>query len=285
MKNYCFRNNKILYQFILLISLIFQNFMTDWPVSQKNSEYCKVKIIAHRGAWKSGGLPQNSIESLLQAIKLHADGSEFDVRITADDSLVINHDREYNGFVIEKTPFSELVKFRLSNGEKLPTLREYITAGIKNNNHTKLICELKSPGSENGRNIYMAEKCVQLATELNAKGYISWISFDYEIVKRISELESDAEVFYLNGDISPAELKSSGINGVGYNYKVFLKKPEWIEEARKYGVLLNVWTVNYEEEMEFFIKKCFDYITTDEPEKLKYKIHYKNTLNTRKNDY
>ena len=50
-------------------------------------------VIAHRGAWKKNGLPQNSIASLRQAIALEWGGSEFDVRMTADDSLIINHDR------------------------------------------------------------------------------------------------------------------------------------------------------------------------------------------------
>ncbi|HQG57143.1 MAG TPA: glycerophosphodiester phosphodiesterase family protein, partial [Bacteroidales bacterium] len=49
---------------------------------------CGLKVIAHRGAWKKNGHPQNSIASLRNAIELKVDGSEFDVRITSDDSLV-----------------------------------------------------------------------------------------------------------------------------------------------------------------------------------------------------
>ncbi|HRC90327.1 MAG TPA: glycerophosphodiester phosphodiesterase family protein, partial [Bacteroidales bacterium] len=96
--------------------------------------------------------------------------------------------------------------------------------------------------------------------------------FDYDIVKRISEIEPDAEVFYLNGDIAPAVLKSEGIKGAGYNYSVFKEKPEWIDEAKRSGVLLNVWTVNNPDDMDWFISHCFNYITTDEPELLKERI-------------
>jgi len=233
---------------------------------------CNQKVIAHRGAWKKNGNPQNSIASLRNAIELKADGSEFDVRITADDSLVINHDAEYNRMKIEKTPYSILVQFRLPNGEKLPTLREYITEGTRNNNTTKLICELKSSEAGKEKNIYMAERSVQLAKELNALNFITWISFDFDIVKRISELLPEAEVFYLNGDLAPSELKKASIKGAGYNYSVFKKKPEWIDEAKKEGILLNVWTVNNESDMDFFISECFDYITTDEPELLMEKL-------------
>ena len=53
-------------------------------------------VIAHRGAWKTKNLPENSIASLKNAIALKCAGSEFDVRMTADDSLVIHHDPMYN---------------------------------------------------------------------------------------------------------------------------------------------------------------------------------------------
>lgn len=66
-------------------------------------------IIAHRGAWKKEGLPQNSLASLRQAIKLGCAGSEFDIRITQDDSLVIVHDATHEGLFIESTPYAELI--------------------------------------------------------------------------------------------------------------------------------------------------------------------------------
>ena len=72
-------------------------------------------VVAHRGAWKKNKLPENSIASLKQAIALKCTGSEFDVRMTAYDSLVINHDPHYNKLFIEKTNYAELLAFPLSN--------------------------------------------------------------------------------------------------------------------------------------------------------------------------
>ena len=77
-------------------------------------------VIAHRGAFKKNGLPENSIASLKEAFRLGCAGSEFDVRMTADDSLVINHDASYNKMLIEKTKYAALTAFTLSNGEKIP---------------------------------------------------------------------------------------------------------------------------------------------------------------------
>jgi glycerophosphoryl diester phosphodiesterase len=78
-------------------------------------------IVAHRGAWKKNNLPENSIAALRHAINLKAVGSEFDVVMTVDDSLVINHDPHYNKLIVEETKYADLIKFKLSNGEKLPT--------------------------------------------------------------------------------------------------------------------------------------------------------------------
>ena len=43
-------------------------------------------VIAHRGAFKKKGFPENSIAALKEAIRLQCTGSEFDVRIA--NSLV-----------------------------------------------------------------------------------------------------------------------------------------------------------------------------------------------------
>ncbi len=97
--------------------------------------FAKNMVVAHRGAWKNFNLPENSIASLKKAIELQCTGSEFDVRMTADDSLIINHDPHYNNLLIEEATYAELKKFTLANGENLPTLREYILAGINKQYH------------------------------------------------------------------------------------------------------------------------------------------------------
>ena len=53
----------------------------------------KVKVIAHRGYWKTEGSAQNSIRSLELANQIKVYGSEFDVHLTADDVPVIHHGR------------------------------------------------------------------------------------------------------------------------------------------------------------------------------------------------
>ncbi|RXJ44406.1 glycerophosphodiester phosphodiesterase family protein [Gelidibacter gilvus] len=225
-------------------------------------------VIAHRGAWKAENLPQNSIASLKHAIALGCAGSEFDVRMTADHVLVVNHDPDYMGLFIENHTYSELSKHKLSNGELLPTLKDYLLAGMENNPNTGLVCEIKSSKTE-GRNVLMAENVMALVDELKAESYMSYyISFSYEILEKIIEINPDAQTQLLDGSMSPEALKEAGISGLDYAANVFRKNPEWIKSAKEHHLKLNVWTVNKEKDMDWFLNSGFDYITTDEPELL-----------------
>ena len=225
-------------------------------------------IVAHRGAWKKSNLPENSIAALKQAIALKCTGSEFDVRMTADDSLVINHDPHYNNLSIEKTTYAALLAFKLSNGEKLPTLREYIVAGMDNNNATRLVCEIKPSETSIERGKAIAVKVVQLVQELNAGHLVGYISFDYDILQKIVAINPAAGTQYLEGNKTPEQLKADGISGADYHFSVFKNHPEWIEMAKQNNIALNAWTVNEAADMDWLLAYGFDFITTNEPELL-----------------
>ncbi|MBS7232647.1 glycerophosphodiester phosphodiesterase [Flavobacterium psychroterrae] len=255
---------KIFSVFLLMITIIFTS--------------CNVKknaVVAHRGAWKKNNLPENSIASLRHAIDLKLAGSEFDVWRTADDSLVINHDAHYNKLLIEETNYADLIKFKLSNGEKLPTLHEYITEGKKNNTHTLLVCEIKPSEITKERGKLTALKTVETIKKLKAEKMTSYISFDYEILKQIRQVDKVTSLQYLEGNKSPKEVKSDHISGVDFHYSVFQKHPEWIKEAKENNITLNVWTVNDGDIMDWIVENNFDYITTNEPELLNQRIKNK----------
>ena len=235
----------------------------------------KNAVVAHRGAWKTNNLPENSIASLRHAIDLKLAGSEFDVWRTADDSLVINHDAHYNKLLIEETNYADLIKFKLSNGEKLPTLHEYITEGKKNNKRTILVCEIKPSEISKQRGKETALKTVEVIKKLKADKITSYISFDYEILKQIRQIDAKTSLQYLEGNKSPKEVKADNISGVDFHYSVFQKHPEWIKEAKENKITLNVWTVNDAAVMDWVVKNKFDYITTNEPELLMERIKSK----------
>jgi len=225
-------------------------------------------VVAHRGAFKAKELPENSITALKHAIELKCTGSEFDVHMTLDSVLVVYHDAHFRDLAIKETTYKELSKFKLSNGEVLPTLRSYILAGMENNTTTGLVCEIK-PTKDGEHNLKMAERTLALVKELKAESFVhSYISFGYDILKKIVAIDSAAKTQYLNGSKSPKELKMDGISGLDYHLNVFKKKPEWIESAKELGLTLNAWTVNKKEDIDWLLANEFDYITTNEPELL-----------------
>jgi beta-glucanase (GH16 family)/glycerophosphoryl diester phosphodiesterase len=225
-------------------------------------------VVAHRGAFKKNNLPENSIASLKEAIRLKCTGSEFDVRMTADDSLVINHDPVFQGLEIEKQPYAALTKYKLGNGEKLPTLYEYLRAGLDGNQHTRLICEIKPSEISKERGKQIAVKVLQMITAMKAGSMVEYISFDYGILQQILAINKNAITHYLAGDKTPAELKQDGVRGADYHFSVFQKNPDWIQQAKQQQILLNAWTVNKVADMDWLIESKFDFITTNEPELL-----------------
>ena len=104
------------------------------------------KVIAHRGYWQTYGSAQNSIRALERADEIKVYGAEFDVHMTTDSVLVVFHDAAVNGFKLQEVPYPALQDVRLSNGECIPTLREYLAAA-RYTTHVRLILELKSHAS------------------------------------------------------------------------------------------------------------------------------------------
>jgi glycerophosphoryl diester phosphodiesterase len=93
-----------------------------------------------------------------------------------------------------------------------------------------------------------------------------YISFDYDILKKIVELKPSAQTQYLTGDKAPDQVKADGMTGIDYHFSVFKLHPEWIESAKKNNIALNAWTVNTAEDMDWLISSGFNFITTNEPE-------------------
>ena len=226
------------------------------------------KIVAHRGYWRTDGSAQNSITSLQKAAAVGCYGSEFDVWLTADGVPVVFHDATIDGIRIEDTTFATLMNHRLQNGEFIPTLQQYLTEGSKIEG-CQLILEIK-PHRNEVRDKRIADMCVELVRTLGLEKKTEYISFSKVVCQRLHEITPDSKVAYLNGELSPAQIKEMGLTGIDYNDKVFVKHPEWLQEAKQLGVEVNVWTVDGEENLRHHVNlEGVDLITTNDPEILK----------------
>jgi len=225
----------------------------------------KPQVIAHRGYWQTKGSAQNSIASLENADRIKVYGSEFDVHMTKDSVLVIIHDHEVNGIRVEEAPYSAIQDILLANGEKIPTFREYLEAG-RHLTTTKLILELKIGKNDPAWSRAAARRTVELVREKKMQLQTEYITFDLEAAKELIRLVPESDVYYLNGDLTPKELKSLGFAGLDYHFDVMKKNPQWFKEAKSLGLGINVWTVNDLEILNEMIENGADFITTDIPD-------------------
>ena len=245
------------------------NSRSFYTIKRSQLTFMSNPVIAHRGAFKKNGFPENSIASLREAIRLNCAGSEFDVRMTADSVLVVNHDPHYQGMLIESTPYAVLAKQPLSNGEVLPTLASYLRAGQQDKPSTRLILEIKpSDIKTTERRDLIARSVLKAVREAGVEAYTEFISFDYEQLLVLKRHHKNAIVHYLNGDRSPEQVAKDGIDGIDYNFSVFQKNPDWIGQAKRLKLVLNAWTVNDMAQLDWFLLQKFDFITTNEPELL-----------------
>ena len=224
------------------------------------------QVVAHRGFWKAEGAAQNSIASLRAAGLIKAYGSEFDVNLTGDGQLVVNHDFTYKGLTIADTTFAALrdTSLRLANGEIIPSLDEYLDAAAEFP-RMKLVFELKSKGNPDYEAVALPA-CVEAIKRHKVAERVEFISFSLSACKEFARLMPKNRVEYLGGDIAPAELHEMGISGIDYHYSVFDAHPEWIQEAHSLGMIVNAWTVNDEEDILRMLRLGVDHITTNEPE-------------------
>ena len=227
-----------------------------------------IGIVAHRGYWncEEGGFSHNSIASLKAAGEHGFWGSEFDVNMTADGQLLVYHDGHIDGKEINFFNKSEFDSFRLPNGEKVPTLAEYLEVA-KAYPKMKLVFELKPHSNEE-----LEERAVAASVaELKAMGFfnperVMFISFSLNECRLLAAAAPGFTVQYLDKDHSFEEMNAAGVNGIDMHYKAFLGDPKWNEGARANGYSINVWTVNKEKYIRECIAAGVDLITTNEPE-------------------
>lgn len=235
--------------------------------SRKTYRNKTMGIVAHRGFWncEEAGYARNSIAALRCAQENGFWGSEFDVNMTADEVLIVFHDSDIHGKRIEKHPYSEFLDVTLENGEKIPTIDQYLEQGSKYP-ETMLVYELKPHLSDKVEDRLVELSIAKLKEyELLDPHRVMFISFSYHICRKIAAELPEFTVQYLGSDKDPEEVCKDGINGIDYHYNALNSNPSWAAKARQKKMSTNAWTVNNEENMVQMIEKGIMYLTTDNP--------------------
>ena len=233
----------------------------------------KVAIVAHRGYWDcdEGGHAQNSVAALKAAQDAGFWGSEFDVQLTLDGIVVSNHDKEYGPekMVIAEHTYAELLKYTLPNGEKLPTLEEYLAQGAKCST-TMLVLEVK-PQKTDSLTAELVDRTMEIVRKMDLydPSRICFISFSKFACDRLVEKHPQFDVEFLAFNpltsLSSSENAECGYYGADYNVVLFKLQPRLIRNLHKKGLKANVWTIDKPKTIKDLISKGIDQVTTNNP--------------------
>ena len=229
-----------------------------------------VAIVAHRGYWQceAGGNSHNSIASLKAAQDAGFWGSEFDVNMTKDGEMMVFHDDAVAGMKFIEHDAAEFAEVKLPNGEKIPTLAEYLKQ-FKKNKKCRLVFELKPhPAEFEEVAVDKSIAAFKAAGLFNPKQVI-FISFSMNECKMFVQKCPGFIVQYLGSDNNPDVFFENGVNGVDTYFGTLYQQPDWYTKARSHGMSVNVWTVDKKEDMRKMIEAGVDYITTNRPEDLR----------------
>ena len=216
-----------------------------------------IPIIAHRGCWSGDSFPQNSLAAFKKALQLPILGTEFDVRQTLDDILVINHGASFDGLEISKTKYADLCRKTLGNGETIPILEDFLRTYVSVETNVLMVVELKSCN---------VERVIEMLKQNDVLSHVLFVSFSKDYCNYLVNRGLGQVTYYLRGNMTPQEALSAGYGGIDYSHTVFLKYPEWIDEAKALGLKVGMWTINNIDLIGTYLADSV-IVTTDKPDK------------------
>lgn len=231
-----------------------------------------MKNFAHRGF--CGKYPENTMLAFRKAIETGVDGIELDVQLTKDGHVVIIHDETVNrttngtGLVVDYL-LEDLQKLDASSiytGQMgfnpVPTLREYFEL-VKDYPLVTNI-ELKT-----GINQYpgIEEKVLELIREFKLEDRIIISSFNHHSVMRMKQMAPDLVYGFLADTwILDAGAYTMSYDVPCYHPSVHMMTQEIVDELKANGRVINVWTVNKEEQIRDLYNKGIDCVIGNFPD-------------------
>lgn len=262
---------KILIPWLFFFSLICIASSRD---PDKNSE---LLYVAHRGA--SYLAPENTMASIRLAWELGADAAECDVMLTADQQVILFHDKNTRSLTGENLVVSETswdvlreltINLKESNlkkykHEKIPLLEEVLET-IPDDR--MLVIEIKT-----GREILPILK--QVVDAHWHSGRISFICFDLETIQATKRLFPELPCYYLSTFRSGVirhfkKILRSNLDGVDVKHSAINRN--FVERCRAEGLDVWCWTVNDPQDAGKMKALGVSAITTDRPKWLKEQI-------------
>ena len=237
-----------------------------------------VEIIAHRGF--SAVAPENTLAAFRMAWEKGADACENDIYLTADQQIVVLHDKDTKrtagvSMDVAKSSSADLLKMDVGAwkgkkwaGELLPTLQQSLDTMPRGKQ--RFFIEIKC-----GPEIVPAlQKVLEPMRDRSAQ--LAVITFNHAAAVLTKKSIPWLPVYFLAGgktkDKKPrtdldeviADAKASQFDGLDLG-------SDWpwsealVKQVHDAGLKLYVWTVNKHDQAQFYARLGVDGITTDDP--------------------
>lgn len=179
-------------------------------------------IIAHRGGSAEAGkssTPDNSIASLKYAMGLGCYASEADIYWTKDNQIIVAHadgNCKINGLYPWENTLAQLqAAGKLSNGETLPSLQDYIRTVMVKGSKTKLCLDIKAitkPTYHHPEAVKACQRACEIIAEMEAENFCEFICSGWEdIVKNCAKYANAAGIdIGAMGNFSASKYKGWG---------------------------------------------------------------------------
>ncbi|MEZ5963283.1 MAG: glycerophosphodiester phosphodiesterase family protein [Planctomycetota bacterium] len=246
------------------LGLVWQRLATRRPV-----------VVAHRG--DSGAQPENTLTAFAAAIDAGAQVIEFDVHASADGIPVCIHDETLDrttdaatvlgraGIEVAHAALADLAKLDAGRwmgvehaGVGLPTLQAALDLMLP-----RVIPMIEHKGGA-------AEVLVELLQRLGVVEAVLVQSFDWNFVRRVHSLEPRMMLGVLGeGRLDAESLARIPLTGASLvHWHVHDLRAEDIDELRRRGLLVCVYTANSDVELAGAAALGADAITTNHPARL-----------------
>ena len=214
-------------------------------------------VIAHRGGSKEAGCPDNSIASLNYAMSLGCYASETDIYWTKDNQIVVAHANSNNGKINGLYPWeSTLAEIqaagKLSNGETIPSLQDYLRAAMVEGSCTKVCLDIKAitiPSARDADAVKACERACEIIVEMEAQPWCEFIcSGRTNIVNKCAKYANPAGIpIGAMGNFDASEYKGLGYTWHNRNKDYGLDASK-INSYLNSGIEVSVYTLDNETE-------------------------------------
>lgn len=225
------------------------------------------EIIAHKGF--SSEAPENTVAAVESAIEAGADRIEIDVQTSKDGVVYLMHDESLLRTTGVNAAMSEMFSWQIDRmdagswfsadfkGEHVPSLRE-----ILEECHGKIALKIELK-SENGNEIRLAEKVVNLVQEADMSESVMISSFNGGAIKRVKELDDSIMTGLIATTVYGNYRKIEYADAIVLN-QVFLSADR-INTIHQAGKLVYCWTSNSPQYISGMSRIGVDGIITDYP--------------------